>query len=244
MYEEMVTVASFANPVEAEMAKNELEAAGIPAFLMGETSGTLFAGFSGLFGSIRLMVSEVNQERALAVIDGIDEEEEDEPPEEKEPEGGTAIKAPDWKRRSAPTDGDTSLQSAPGGTHPRELVQGAAPGEAADFADESDDKDDEEEGPDAQVAWGPNELARRAGNFAVIGVLLSTFVLFTLPMFLLIVPLLLHLYSLRLLFQIPAIDQLKPSSKLKVIITFLIDVAVLGFVALVMLGMLSLLFRR
>jgi hypothetical protein len=98
MSDEMVTLATFANTFEAEMAKNRLAEEGIASFLMGETS--VLSGI--LFGEVRLLVQEHNLGRARAILEAESEDEstteEVEPPES---EPSTSIKAPDWAREPA-----------------------------------------------------------------------------------------------------------------------------------------------
>jgi hypothetical protein len=54
MAETYVTVATYTEPMEAEMARSQLEAEGIPALTAGTESAGLFSGTIGLAGSILL----------------------------------------------------------------------------------------------------------------------------------------------------------------------------------------------
>ena len=67
--EELVTVATFENTVEASVARGALEAAGIPAFVPGETVGVFALSRSVPPGSwAELMVRPGDRERALKVL--------------------------------------------------------------------------------------------------------------------------------------------------------------------------------
>jgi hypothetical protein len=74
----MVRLATYINSIEAELARNQLEAAGIPAFLSGERSGSLFAGVGSALAQIELYVSEDHVADAQAVLERLDQEEETE----------------------------------------------------------------------------------------------------------------------------------------------------------------------
>jgi hypothetical protein len=61
---DMVTVASFTEPLEAEMAKLRLESAGIDVFLSGENARILEPGL----GPLQLQVSADDEEDARAIL--------------------------------------------------------------------------------------------------------------------------------------------------------------------------------
>ncbi len=62
-----VTVARFANPVEAQMARGMLESAGVECFLVGETVNNLLqAAFR-----VRLQVDRENEAAARELLDGV-----------------------------------------------------------------------------------------------------------------------------------------------------------------------------
>jgi hypothetical protein len=78
----LVTLATFPSPVEAALARNILEEAGIRAQAAGDASGW---AFSGMFGGVRLLVDEADLERAGGLLDaalGAPLDVEDEPPDE------------------------------------------------------------------------------------------------------------------------------------------------------------------
>jgi hypothetical protein len=61
---DMVTVASFTEPLEAEMAKLRLESAGIEVFLSGENARILEPGL----GPLQMQVAAEDEEDARAIL--------------------------------------------------------------------------------------------------------------------------------------------------------------------------------
>ncbi len=68
--EEVVTVADFSEPLEAEMARGRLESAGIQVFLAGENARILEPGLAPL----RLQVAAEDAEDARAILNDAGEE--------------------------------------------------------------------------------------------------------------------------------------------------------------------------
>lgn len=66
MPDEMVTIARFNFPVEAQMARLRLESEGIEAFIAGNAISQMVDP-SGIYG-IRLQVREEDAERAMAIL--------------------------------------------------------------------------------------------------------------------------------------------------------------------------------
>lgn len=65
----LVVIATFANPWEANLAKGKLEAAGIPAALDGENvAAGIGTWYGNAVGSVKLRVSAIDAERALAAL--------------------------------------------------------------------------------------------------------------------------------------------------------------------------------
>ncbi|HYK37384.1 putative signal transducing protein [Alloacidobacterium sp.] len=62
--EQVVTVASFIEPMEAEMARLRLESAGIETFLSGENARIMEPGL----GPLRLQVKAADQSDALDIL--------------------------------------------------------------------------------------------------------------------------------------------------------------------------------
>lgn len=65
MSSELVTVARFASALEAETAKNFLEAEGVSAFIADENASSLF---SGMLGQAKLQVAAVDAIRAKELL--------------------------------------------------------------------------------------------------------------------------------------------------------------------------------
>jgi hypothetical protein len=68
MPETYVTVATYTDPMEAEMARGRLQAEGIPAQMIGNETAEPFSGMVGLVGSIHLRVPEANREEAVGLL--------------------------------------------------------------------------------------------------------------------------------------------------------------------------------
>ena len=177
MSSKMVTVATFGNPIEAELAKNRLRDEGIQAHLLGDTGGSPFAGVGGLFGQMSLLVAEADAERAGRVLA------EEEPEEPSEEGGSTAIKAPEWSRADGTEEDDPEaryrtaeleLQSAKPVKKDERI---ARVGDSASSAERMDGStaSEEEEGDDLSVSWKPDDYAGRAWKAAVIGIMLLPF---------------------------------------------------------------------
>src|SRR5262245_56592890 len=132
MPDKIVTLATFSDPVEARLTKNRLEAEGIPASLSGNETAGLCAGFRDL-GSIQLLVSEANLDRARAILASEDGEESVEAQTAREPPS-TDIQAP-----------SLGAQFLPEAAVPQ---SGERDGSA---------KDEEDEGSTVSVAWTPDD---------------------------------------------------------------------------------------
>jgi hypothetical protein len=68
MTNDLVTIASYASPVEAEIAKNRLESSEIPAFLVGENTVNMAWHLTNAVGGIRLQVSQADADEARAIL--------------------------------------------------------------------------------------------------------------------------------------------------------------------------------
>lgn len=66
--EQFVTVATFGQAVEAQMALNRLEEEGIDAMLLGGITTDAFAGIGGLSGVVQLEVPETDAETAREIL--------------------------------------------------------------------------------------------------------------------------------------------------------------------------------
>jgi putative signal transducing protein len=69
MSDEIVTIAAFANPFEANLAKQCLEEAGIPAFLADEQTIGVAWHLSIALGGIRLQVRSADASQSMAILE-------------------------------------------------------------------------------------------------------------------------------------------------------------------------------
>jgi hypothetical protein len=68
MSDRFVTIASYAWPPEAQLAKNLLESEGIAAFLAGEEAATTLTRLAGPASEVRLQVREEDAPRAVSLL--------------------------------------------------------------------------------------------------------------------------------------------------------------------------------
>lgn len=85
MSDKMVTLATFLNPLEAELVVGRLRSEGIRVGMFGDTASSIFAGVGGL-AHVQVLVAEEDYDRALDIL----ESEPELPDEEREP--NTSIK--------------------------------------------------------------------------------------------------------------------------------------------------------
>jgi hypothetical protein len=93
---DLTTVGSFWSDVEAHLAQNRLQEAGIPAFLLNELANDAFAGFGNTTGGIRVQVAVANVERARQLLRG-PARRRAEPGEEEEESPADQAAARAWK---------------------------------------------------------------------------------------------------------------------------------------------------
>ncbi len=76
MSDRLVTIASFATPLDAHLAKNRLEADGIRAALEAETTSSMAWYLTNAIGGVKLLVFEQDAEQAVTVLEenGADEQ--------------------------------------------------------------------------------------------------------------------------------------------------------------------------
>ena len=79
MNDELIDIARFASANEAAVARNALEAAGIPAFLDGDTTATWLWYIGSALGGVKLFVrsSDVDRARAILLHDDADDTSEE-----------------------------------------------------------------------------------------------------------------------------------------------------------------------
>ncbi len=68
MNDRLVTVATFLSPVEANLAKNELEAAGVKAYLLDEETANTAWQLTSAIGGVKLQVAEHAARQAATVL--------------------------------------------------------------------------------------------------------------------------------------------------------------------------------
>jgi putative signal transducing protein len=93
----LVTLDTFSDPIRAQLIKNRLEGAGIPAYLEGDTAVGAFAGLGSSLASIKLEVAEPDLKRARELLsrpaEPLDEEEAEDKLEEIDPNSTEAVAA-------------------------------------------------------------------------------------------------------------------------------------------------------
>ena len=112
MHEDLVTVATFSNPAQAELAQQRLEQAGIPAHLKGAAATGAFVGLGGSFSTIKLQVREEDLERARELLAspppharpalseapaGTEDQADDDSEPEPDPDSTEALAARAWR---------------------------------------------------------------------------------------------------------------------------------------------------
>jgi hypothetical protein len=110
MHQKLVTIATFSDQFQAELARQRLDEAGIPASLNGEATAGAFAGLGRSFSTIKLEVREEDLDRARDLLGeppspmqpdapgvpaGPEDREEVEP--EPDPDSTEALLARAWK---------------------------------------------------------------------------------------------------------------------------------------------------
>jgi hypothetical protein len=84
MNDSLVTIATYSSPLEANLARNCLAESGIEAFLMGEEAVAMAWMLSNAVGGIKLQVAEVDEVKALALLDSLHDDAEDLPTLERD----------------------------------------------------------------------------------------------------------------------------------------------------------------
>jgi hypothetical protein len=169
MSDKMVLLAIYGNPVEAELARAQLQAEGIPARVMGGTSGDLFAGMGVGVSNVQLLVPEGDYERASQLLDE-ESEVARESRENREREAERAARRSTAIKEPVPAESD-STDIRPAEKSPAEAAADpAASPETAEVeaagADLLPDDDEREERP---LTWTADDIAARAFRAALFG---------------------------------------------------------------------------
>ena len=224
MLPKIVRIATFSDSVEAELAKNRLEAAGINAFLSGQATAGAFAGLGGAFGTFDLHVAEADREGADKILTELEELEE--------PEGPAAHSSAITRHR--PPIKEAIRKEEPDEFHTPAMGYNRAdavefeeddPGEDVEASEDNDE--DEEDDPRSSVTWNADSLANRAWKAAILGCFLC--------------PPFLNLYSIYTLLQLAALDKGPSKAGLRKLTGALI---VNGFMILLTVGFVVTLLRR
>ena len=70
--DDLVTIASFPNPIEAHIAKGKLESEGIDSYVANDTLFSINPGYVWADGGVHLRVRESDAPRALRILSGQD----------------------------------------------------------------------------------------------------------------------------------------------------------------------------
>jgi hypothetical protein len=169
MSDKIVPLAMFQNPVEAQIAKNRLEAEGIRVLLTGDDAGIVFSGLGGVSGTVHLEVSEENYPKAIALLESFDEEDDE---KQKEQPPSTAITGEASQSSASRTDIQTTAATRP--INPGADTRIAAHTEEPSLKD-FDEDDDATRSP---LTWQADAYAGRACLAAIISVMLLGVMLF------------------------------------------------------------------
>jgi len=71
MSDRLVTVAVFQTPVEATLARNLLDDAGIRSFLQDAEAAGMAWHMAGAYGGVKLQVAEADVDRAVSILEGV-----------------------------------------------------------------------------------------------------------------------------------------------------------------------------
>lgn len=214
MEEEIVTVATFGTVLEAQLARNRLEAEKIPAFVSDDATVGLW-NLGGAFGVVKLQVAEAHVERAQEILDlhcaELSAEEGS-----GEHDLSAAIQ-PAWTCSRCGTRVNPAITTCPGCGTPEDDQETLSPSRPnGPLLQETD-----------RIPESRNDrLASRAMRAAIWG-------LFVLPP-------LLHLYSVFLLLRLAfSSEELSRSAMRKVYIALVLDVLVCSLVGALLAGALG-----
>ncbi len=166
----MVPITAYTNSVEAGMIKSRLESAGIPAYLEGEESGSIF-GIVNLQG-VRVLIDEDDLARAEQILDQFETEQADDYREprrkkrRKPRESSDAIRAPIQSPLQPPSPVRTE---PPANTPPVERPEPTTEAEHEPQEENRPPDHEEEERTSRSIVWTPDDFARYAFRGAILG---------------------------------------------------------------------------
>jgi hypothetical protein len=167
MSDQLVNLATFYDPIEARLAKNYLEGAGIPVLLSCET--TALWGMPGIV-TVQLQVTQDNLERAAMLLESVKNE-------ESVPEEDDSTEIMEQKRMRSPV-AETAIQLPPSRpVHAEDWTQAEAP---ANPEEEAEDR------LDRSIALTADALAARAFRASIWGLCVLPFFLHLYSVYLLL----------------------------------------------------------
>jgi hypothetical protein len=200
--EKIIRIATYSNPVEAEMAKNYLEDAGVKVFSAGAEVSGPFAGVDAGFASVELHVPQSQYDQAVKALEAFDDHDMDFDNELADDDMTEAIR--ETKEGSIEDDDAVPSTEFRGGPPPGEVdddLRGSQfvklPGQEGDIG----------RADDVSILHTPDELAFRAWRASFVGLLLFPVTFLVHPIVSLILPPLVHVYSICLLYRIGSTDQ-------------------------------------
>ncbi len=177
MPDKFVPVAAYATPLEADLAKNYLEAEGVPVFLSDDATVGWFWHLGNAVGGIKLLVPRDQLDRATAILAA-------RPGEQPDAGQEPAVSGPEMvacARCGAPMDREMDYCPSCGAASDEAA-------RAAPVAPAADQPAPGEEEPEEAPTPPGDELANRALRAAILG--------------LIVCPPFLHLYSLWILLRL------------------------------------------
>jgi hypothetical protein len=210
-----VTITTFADPTEAELAKEYLEAEGVPVLLSGDLSVAVVAGFGDMVGGIQLQVPEDQAERARQILATRKDEVIDRKRASGVPVTAAGRTGWVWPRCGAVVDRLIELCPSCGTIMPSGEATPGAPDAAAG------------ERPDEDEAESPAAIGDRLAHRAFLAAL---FGLFTCPG-------LLHIYSAWVLWKLSGYEGgVTSTGRWKAYVAVAIDVPILLAIVLLVLS--------
>jgi hypothetical protein len=218
MMEKIVRLATYSNPIDAEMVKHYLQDAGITVFSAGAEAAGAFVGLDSAFANIELHVPQSQLQQALQALESFDEQ--DSTAEyHLSHEDDTDIMEGEPDRPISPVTTTSQFRSGP----PAEEFAGAdTDREVGAFDMAPDDPADTV----ASIQCNPDALAARAWRASFLGMI--------------VLPPLLNLYSIWLLIRLAGLhDEPSPAGLRRVYGAIIINGFVLITETLILLAFLA-----